>query len=160
MRLTPVAWSLVGSLVVFAACAVQTADRSESPHTQEDSGIAAVVDAVLVEVHAVADAMGVDVAIEPMKDAMAAPLATVTAMCKTTAASAGGNTRYAEAAFPGRSRLDLAQAVIVVAYTSADADGYAHGVGGILSVKDGAVRAVCGANATEVTFVVPPPLTP
>jgi hypothetical protein len=171
MRLTPVAWSLVGSLVVFAACAVQTAEHAQEPSAHTDSGVSAVVDAFAAEVHAVADAvsesLGVDVSFD-VHDAKAEPDAStpqptvLVVPCQTTGNVEAGNiTRFADAQVPGRTALDLSRAIVVFTRAKPDLDGFTHfTLTGSLTMKDGLVRSTCPDSAPSLTFIIPPPLTP
>jgi hypothetical protein len=71
-----------------------------------------------------------------------------------------GSNYYAEHAYPGRSKIDLARAVAVVSTGTASMPsvppGYSDVVLSLLLVKDGAVAAICNGDAGKtVTFILP-----
>ncbi len=169
MRLTPVAWSLVGSLVVFVACSANIADRSSGP-AAHDSGVVAVADAVAdaaaVVVHDVASELGVDVSITPEKDAKAGPTdpTTVTVACDKSYQYGGGSLYYAETLVPGRGKVDLARSIGMRCGLAgfAGPTGYECQSAAVYP-KDGAIAVFCGGASSlpaTVTFIIPPPLSP
>jgi len=104
-----------------------------------------------------------DAITNPEHDAIAAPGATVVdEQCDKTFVANTQTQVYAEHAFPGKTKNDLAGVQAVVHYhpgVFSPPPGYADQVWGVL-VKDGAVAVQCGAQSSPsldgVTFILPP----
>lgn len=155
MRVRSIAWSLVGGVLVFAACAVQRAD--ERGVLVEDDAGSALVDAVR-------DSLGVEV--EPAKDAKAEPPIVSAAKCAISSEPAGGGAFFAYATIlrPGTTKESLARATVLACTEGAAYCTVGTYGANIMQVKDGELRYRCGvvstaadAEKTTVTFTFPTP---
>lgn len=131
MRLRDAFAFLVGSVVVYVACAAHPSDQTA---TGLDSGVS----------DAKAD------------DASASPKPLIDDVkCDKSYATASGTLWYAEHAYAGRSKEDLARGVAVICGSSGPPGFSCYS--SPLFVRDGAVSVAGCAMGDTVRFVLPPP---
>ncbi len=141
------------SFVVHAAvsCASAVADRTEG----HDAGTFA--DAVAETIaDAVRETFGGDDA-KPAEAAPDAPAFTVDEVpCTTEKNWAGTRATFAEKAYAGRSKEELARVSVLVCGGTPTVEGYEchRDRGGVVFVRDGSIAVMCSAPAVA-RFVVP-----
>lgn len=151
MRLRTVAALLAGSTLVSTL--TRCASSSSTPLGAGRQDAAAIVD-VLSGEEATAEA------------APPGPGTTVdeVACDKTYAGPGGTSLHYAEKEYPGRSKDDLARAVVLDCGTQGRAysvvlPGYTCVKSPVVNVRDGAIASTCAETASgSLRFIVPPPL--
>ena len=137
--------------VVMAACGASSNHGDATSAGDDDGSIGAELDGALA-------ALG-DAVTNPVGEAAAGPTATVvTEPCNKTGTNLGGTSfPYAEHAFPGKTKADLATLSFTInegkdIWTSPA--GYQTVIGAGAWIKDGSVAVTCAATST-VTFVLP-----
>lgn len=150
--------SLFGGFVVYVACASGTGSQQRNEPTDAFTETGIIEDVVqlldgLIPEAAIADAKADD-AVGPQ------PIVIEGKCDKTYSTSAGQTFYYAEFAFPGKSKDELAKrATVTQCYSAANGlpPGYQCTTALANAAKDGAVAVLCGSNANmfsslSVTF--------